>query len=84
MSTSRRFIAGATCPKCKAIDRIVLHRRGEQQRRECVACGFSDDLQQLGAAPELTTRVTPAGSADSAQRVELIDLSKRKSEDGEL
>ncbi len=75
--TTRRFIAGAICPKCKAIDKIVLHKQGDQQQRECVACGFKDDLQDLGAAPELTTRVTPQKhSADEAQRVTLIDPKK--------
>lgn len=77
MKATRRFIAGAICPQCKAIDKIVLHRNGEQQQRECVACGFKDDLQELGAAPDLTTRVTPKShAADSAQSITLIDLHK--------
>ncbi|MGI9284885.1 MAG: YheV family putative zinc ribbon protein [Pseudomonadales bacterium] len=79
MSTkaTRRFIAGAICPQCQAMDKIVLHRRGDQQQRECVACGFKDDLQEFGAAPELATRVTPqSNTSDAVQAVTLIDLSK--------
>ncbi len=59
----RRFIAGAVCPKCAAMDRIVVDL--DTDRRECVACGFSDERP---AAPveELKTRVTRA----SARRVE--------------
>ncbi len=77
MKATRRFIAGAICPQCKAMDKIVLHRHGDQQQRECVACGFKDDLQELGAAPELATRVTPQSKpTDAAQAVTLIDLSK--------
>lgn len=76
-STTRRFIAGAICPQCKAMDKIVLHKHGDQQQRECVACGFKDELQDLGAAPELATRVTPQKhSADEVQRVTLIDPKK--------
>ncbi len=79
MQKTRRFIAGAICPQCKAMDKIVLHRNGGQQR-ECVACGFKDDLHDLGAAPELTTRVTPQGNAaDAVQTVTLIDLNKDNS-----
>ncbi len=77
MSATRRFIAGAICPKCKAMDKIVLHKHGDQQQRECIACGFKDDLQDLGAAPELATRVTPQNNtADEVQSVTLIDPKK--------
>ncbi len=80
MQKTRRFIAGAICPQCKAMDKIVLHRNGGQQQRECVACGFTDDLQELGAAPELATRVTPqSNAADAVQTVTLIDLNKDNS-----
>ncbi|MGI9292706.1 MAG: YheV family putative zinc ribbon protein [Pseudomonadales bacterium] len=82
MQATRRFIAGAICPQCKGMDKIVLHRQGEQQRRECVACGFNEDLQGLGAAPELATRVTPQdNSANAAQSVTLIDLRKDENKD---
>ena len=47
----RRFIAGAVCPKCQALDRIVVERAavpptanaGDSEvvtQRRCVACGF--------------------------------------------
>ena len=44
----KRFIAGAVCPKCKEIDRMVLETseagdEEEVQRRCCVSCGFSED-----------------------------------------
>ena len=39
-----RFIAGAICPNCSAMDRLqVLEVDGETIRR-CVACGHEDDL----------------------------------------
>jgi uncharacterized metal-binding protein (TIGR02443 family) len=40
-STSRRrFIAGAVCPRCALMDRIVVDL--DTDRRECVACGFTE------------------------------------------
>lgn len=59
----RRFIAGAVCPKCGAMDRIVVDL--DTDRRECVACGFSDE-RPPAPVDEIKTRVTRA----SARRVE--------------
>ena len=44
----KRFIAGAVCPKCSEMDRMVLETSDaddeeEVQRRRCVSCGFSED-----------------------------------------
>ena len=44
----KRFIAGAVCPKCSEMDRMVLETSDaddekELQRRRCVSCGFSED-----------------------------------------
>ena len=61
----RRFIAGAVCPACKQMDKMVVDLDTDQ--RECVACGFSE-ARPTGneAATEIPTRVTRA----SARRVE--------------
>jgi len=61
---SRRFIAGAVCPRCSAMDTIVVDR--ETDLRECVACGFSDPRPKDPLAPEPATRV----SRPAARRVE--------------
>jgi hypothetical protein len=37
----RRFIAGAVCPRCARMDKIVVNLDTDQ--RECVACGFSEE-----------------------------------------
>lgn len=61
----RRFIAGAVCPRCAAMDKIVVDM--ETQTRECVACGFSEQRPTQGGLPgELPTRV----SRPAARRVE--------------
>ncbi len=67
MSTAaqnRRFIAGAVCPRCSAMDTIVVDR--ESDLRECVACGFSDPRPKDGLVAEPPTRV----SRPAARRVE--------------
>ena len=47
----RRFIAGAVCPQCQALDRLVLEvdANNQEQRRHCVACGFSELMQAKSA-----------------------------------
>ncbi len=70
----RRFIAGAVCPRCGAQDRIRVFEQQGQRLRECVACGFHDQLDgQLDAAPggDLPggkhDRPRPSRPADGAQ-----------------
>ena len=40
-----RFIAGAVCPTCGAMDRLQLFERQGEPRRRCVACGHEDGLE---------------------------------------
>ena len=62
---TRRFIAGAVCPRCGKMDKIVVDV--ESQARECIDCGFSEDRPIDGQpATELPTRVSRA----SARRIE--------------
>ncbi|EHR40772.1 MULTISPECIES: YheV family putative zinc ribbon protein [Alishewanella] len=35
----KRFIAGATCPQCKATDTMSLFIENNVEKVECVACG---------------------------------------------
>lgn len=56
----KRFIAGATCPKCGEIDCIQSYRDEQKQLliRECVECDYSDALSENVNVPnELQTRV---------------------------
>jgi len=47
----RRFIAGAVCPRCARMDKIVLDPNTD--RRFCVSCGFSEGRPSAAAAAEL-------------------------------
>ena len=53
----RRFIAGAVCPRCGEMDRIVAFKENEENFRECVSCGFKEQLRLQAPPRELDTRV---------------------------
>ena len=57
MHSKKRFIAGAVCPSCSAMDRIVMYREGESDYRECVECGFKDEMRFKSGVRELDTGV---------------------------
>ena len=63
----KRFIAGAVCPKCSEMDKLVMYKNEDgKETRECVACGYLDVMKDdfgTEQAEELTTRVTPVGQA---------------------
>lgn len=53
----RRFIAGAVCPACEQMDKVVMFDDDDGKRwRECVSCGFKDLLIEQ-PQEELGTRV---------------------------
>ena len=79
----RRFIAGAVCPRCGVMDRIVVDL--DSDLRECVACGFSEERPQAPAASELPTRVSRAAARrveTAAEVVTLIDPGSSSASDG--
>ena len=79
----RRFIAGAVCPRCSAMDKIVVDL--DSDARECVACGFSEGRPEPGLpVSEPATRVSRASArlVDApAEAVTLIDPSRPKQDD---
>lgn len=38
IQVKKRFIAGATCPKCKAVDTLMLYKENGVEKIECVDC----------------------------------------------
>ena len=49
-----RFIAGAICPACGAMDRLQLLEADGDQRRRCVACGHEDSLASTASRAPAT------------------------------
>lgn len=38
----KRFVAGATCPKCQSFDSIMLYFENNVEKLECVKCGYAE------------------------------------------
>ena len=68
MTIKKRFIAGAVCPACEALDTILMWSVDDVPHRECVTCGYADTLnaQGISVPRELGTRVTPAAPKPAA------------------
>ncbi len=64
---TKRFIAGAVCPRCNAMDRLVIFRRDDKDFRECVSCGFLDEMRLNTPKNELETRVNTPEAVKAAQ-----------------
>ena len=58
MQNKRRFIAGAVCPRCAVMDRIVMFEQDGTSYRECVSCGFKEKLVVEEGVKEIETRVS--------------------------
>lgn len=57
MKSPKRFIAGAVCPKCAEMDRLITFTNDEGTFKECVACSFIEKQIVQVEAGELETRV---------------------------
>lgn len=56
-STKKRFVAGVVCPRCSAMDKIVVFNENDKDYRECISCGYKDEMRFESQARELDTRV---------------------------
>jgi uncharacterized metal-binding protein (TIGR02443 family) len=80
-SSRRRFIAGAVCPRCGQMDRIVVDF--DTDRRECVACGFSEARPGDPPSGEMPTRVTRAAARRVETPAEAITFIDTRTGDGQ-
>ncbi len=76
--TTKRFIAGAVCPSCGALDTTRMYRTETgQEFRECVDCGFSDGMNAgpklEGALPEARIAREEIVLADDTEVVRILD-----------
>ncbi len=56
-SKKKRFLAGAVCPRCSAQDKIQVYSQEDTNYRECVSCGFKDEIHINSSGREMETRV---------------------------
>ena len=74
----KRFIAGAVCPRCGAMDKITMHQEEGVQVKECVACDYTDKIDPVlnkasqNSIEELQTRVTLAAEASLPDQDEQV------------
>lgn len=75
---TKRFIAGAVCPECRALDRIVIEVKVELTVQRCVECGFEAEHQDsvAGVPRGRPERRTPRKEA-STQTVKIMDLQPK-------
>ena len=73
-----RFIAGAVCPQCREIDRIVVRVSDAGREQACIACGYSQPAAENSGSglvprgkPERLTVVDKASTP--SQPVRFID-----------
>lgn len=77
-STKRRFVAGAVCPRCSEMDKLVVYSEDGKDYRECVACGYKEEMRFKPAARELQTRVnqTEEEKRDAVQVINILPFKK--------
>ena len=81
----KRFIAGAVCPACEAMDTIQMWDEDGTPNRHCVTCGYADTLDVNGNSipRELPTRVNvsalkPKAADPKVQTVQFFPNPKLK------
>lgn len=78
-SQKRRFVAGAVCPRCSEMDKLVVYSENEKDYRECVACGFKDEMHFKPVLRELDTRVNQSEEEkQQLQTVKIISLGDKQ------
>jgi hypothetical protein len=66
-SKTRRFVAGAVCPKCSSMDKIVVYNEDGRDYRECVTCNYKDEMRFEQQPRALETRVNTTEDEIAAQ-----------------
>ena len=85
MADRPRFIAGAVCPNCGALDRTLVEATESGKRRRCVECG--DAQNEAGGGPgsapgpmpgPIKGRLDrPTGRQTSPRPVKLVDGARK-------
>ncbi|HEY6528517.1 MAG TPA: YheV family putative zinc ribbon protein [Cellvibrionaceae bacterium] len=72
--TKKRFIAGAVCPKCAAMDTVITYRQDDKDWRGCVNCDFTEAMIFVPQVRELETRVNldPEEKAAQTQVIKIL------------
>lgn len=52
--TKKRFVAGAKCPKCQAVDTIMLFKEQGVETVECIECDYTEQQPEDKVANKAT------------------------------
>jgi uncharacterized protein len=79
-SVKRRFMAGAVCPRCSAMDKLVVFNAAGKDFRECVSCGFKEEMNFKPVSRELETRVNQSEQEkmDAVQVITILSSDKNE------
>lgn len=69
----RRFVAGAVCPRCSEMDKLVVYSEEGKDYRECVSCGYKDEMRFPQQAREPTTRVNH-NEQEKAVQIQVVKI----------
>ncbi|MDP6375750.1 MAG: YheV family putative metal-binding protein [Pseudomonadales bacterium] len=69
--SSRRFIAGAVCPRCRAEDRIVTRVQGGELVQWCISGSYEREAQPGSSVPHGRLENRDPGAVEQA-RVRLV------------
>ncbi len=72
----KRFIAGAVCPRCSEMDKLVVYRLGDKDYRECVSCDFSEEMLFSQPSADLETRANRNLSVEAVRIIEPMGGNK--------
>ncbi|MES2673236.1 MAG: YheV family putative zinc ribbon protein [Pseudomonadota bacterium] len=75
-SNKRRFMAGAVCPRCSEMDKLVVYNEEGKDFRECVSCGFKDEMNFKPVKRELETRVNQSEGKTDVQVITIVPSDK--------
>jgi len=75
----KRFIAGAVCPRCGEMDRLVTYTNNEGTFKECVSCDYEEKQLVQVELDEMDTRVNKLSEATSADEnsVQVVKIMSR-------
>lgn len=68
----KRFIAGAVCPRCGEMDKLVTFSNDEGTFKECVACDFEEKQLAQVEMKELDTRVNHMPEDETVEQADPI------------
>lgn len=59
--TRKRFIAGAVCPKCRALDTLAIWRENQVEVVECIKCYHHQRQAEQQVEQQLRSQETMIG-----------------------